>query len=63
MDTGDSDSGKEWTAVAKAAVSQGSVVMRARQCVAQSVLSRAGHWLAQGVALATAQAKTGEGRR
>ena len=30
MDTGDSGSGKERTAVAKAAVIQGSVVMRAR---------------------------------
>ena len=63
VDTGDSGSGKERTAVAKAAVTQGSVVMRARQCVAQSGLSHAGHWLAQEVALATAQAKTGEGRR
>ena len=63
MDTGDSGSGKERTAVAKGAVSQGSVVMRAWQCVAQVGLSRAGHWLAQEVALAMAQAKTGEGRR
>ena len=45
--TGDSGSGKERTAVAKAAVSQGSVVIRARQCVAQSGLSRAGHELWQ----------------
>ena len=63
VDTGDSGSGKEWTAVAKAAVTQSSVVMRVRQCVAQSGLSHEGHWLAQEVALATAQAKTGEGRR
>ena len=63
VDTGDSGSGKERTAVAKATVTHGSVVMRARQCVAQSGLSRAGHWLAQEVALATAQAKTGERRR
>ena len=54
METGDSGSGKERTVVAKAAVSHGSVVIRARQCVAQSGLSRAGHWLAQEVALATA---------
>ena len=46
VDTGDSGSGKERTTVAKAAVSQGSIVMCARQCVAQSGLSRAGHWLA-----------------
>ena len=63
VDTGDSGSGKERMAVAKAAMSQGSIVMCARQCVAQSGLSRAGHWLAREVALATAQAKTGEGRR
>ena len=62
VDTGDSGRGRLWTAVAKVAVSQGLVVMRARQCVAQSELSRARHWLAQEVALATDQAKTGEGR-
>ena len=42
VDTGYSGSGKERTAVAKAAVSQGSVVMRVRQCVAQSCRALAG---------------------
>ena len=64
------------TGTGEATVGSGSVV-RARLRVAQSGLGRAGHWLVQEVALATAAAKaaklratarmtqeeTGEGRR